>query len=346
MARGDDSTAALPSDAPSASSSRRLRTFSTTHLPPAERIRAWEQHNADALIALSCRAPHDVPFHAREDNLDLGRVHLARVRSTPHVIERSAELVEQKPTASVALYVSLRGEALFQQAGRRQVIGPGDLLVCDADGQFVRGFGRGLDELALRVDRTALPDVDSPSPGQPLIIRRGEDNPCARAIARLVGGAMSGHSILPPDEQTVMDLLAALVTGGTARPHVMHRALACAHVEERLQDPRLAAPEVAEAVGISGRQLTRVFAELGTTFPRHVLRRRLDLAHSLLTGPEAGSLVTATVATRCGFHSVSRFSQNFRDRFGVAPGELRRAAASGSLDTNCALTAQRDAQCL
>jgi transcriptional regulator GlxA family with amidase domain len=73
-----------------------------------------------------------------------------------------------------------------------------------------------------------------------------------------------------------------------------------------------------------------VFAELGTTFPRHVLRRRLDLAHSLLTGPEAGTLVTATVAARCGFHSVSRFSQNFRDRFGVAPGELRRAAASSS----------------
>jgi AraC-like DNA-binding protein len=271
-------------------------------------------------------------------------VHLARVRSTPHVIERSAELVEQKPTASVALYVSLRGDALFEQAGRRRVIGPGDLLVCDADGQFVRGFGHGLDELALRVDRNALPDVDSPSPGQPLIVRRGENNPYARAIARIVGGAIGGHAVQPPDEQTVMDLLAAIVTGGSVRPTVLHRALACAHIEERIRDPRLSAPEVADAVGISVRQLTRVFAELGTTFPRHVLRRRLGLAHSLLTGPEAGTLVTATVASMCGFHSVSRFSQNFRDHFGIAPGELRRAASSDAGDTIGAVDAHVGAQ--
>jgi AraC-like DNA-binding protein len=308
---------------------RSLRVFSTAHVPATERLRAWEAHNADALIALRCRAPAGVPFRAREDNLDLGRVQLARVQSTAHVIERSRDLIEQRPTASVAVYFSIRGDALFEQAGRRRVIGPGDLLICDADGQFVRGFGLGLDELALRVDRDALPDVRPPSAGEPLIVRRGESNPYARAIGRIVGDAMSGHSTRRPDEQTVMDLLAALVTRGTARPQVMHRALACAYIEERLRDPRLSAPDVAAAVGIGVRQLTRVFAELGTTFPRHVLRRRLELAHSLLTGADAGTLVTATVATMCGFHSISRFSENFRSRFGVAPGELRRGTTSG-----------------
>jgi transcriptional regulator GlxA family with amidase domain len=80
-------------------------------------------------------------------------------------------------------------------------------------------------------------------------------------------------------------------------------------------------------VGISVRQLTRVFAGRGRTFPRHVLGRRLDLAHSLLAGPGAPTLSTAVVAAMCGFRSTAHFSQTFQARFGITAGELRRAAA-------------------
>ncbi|MET9994879.1 helix-turn-helix domain-containing protein [Streptomyces mutabilis] len=307
---------------------RPVQAFSTARVPPELRLPAWEEHNADALIALKCRTREGEEFRAREDNLQLGRVHLARVRSTAHSVERSLDLIGQQPTGAVALFVSLHGEALFEQAGRRQILRPGDLLVCDADERFVRGFADGLDELALRVDRRVLPEeARSPAPGEPLIIRRSEASPYGRAIARLVGRAVDGHDPTPPDEQTIVDLLSVLVSDGAVRPHVLHRALACAHVEDRLRDPRLSATEVAQAVGISVRQLTRVFADMGKTFPRHVLGRRLDLAHNLLTGPDAPTLSTAGVAARCGFRSTAHFSQTFQERFGIAAGELRRAAA-------------------
>ncbi|MFI5957361.1 helix-turn-helix domain-containing protein [Cryptosporangium sp. NPDC051539] len=311
----------------SANASRSSQAFSTAFIPDDERVRAWENHNAETLIALRCDARAAGHFQAQEDNLELGGVHLARVRGTAHVVRRSAELIEQRPTSSLAIYVSLRGDALFQQAGRRQVIHPGDLLVCDADGQFVRGFGQGLDELAIRVDRSVLPDeAYSAALGGPLIVRRSQNNPYGRAIARLVGGSLGRPTITAPDEQTLIDLLSALAAQDMARPQLVHRALACAYAEERLRDPRLSAPEIATAVGISVRQLTRVFAAVGTTLPRHILKRRLDLAYALLTGPDAGTLVTATVAKMCGIHSVSHFSQDFRSRFGVSPGELRRSA--------------------
>ncbi|MFE9651032.1 helix-turn-helix domain-containing protein [Streptomyces sp. NPDC006365] len=309
----------------SAAAPRPAQVFSTAHLASAERLRAWEEHNADALIALTCRAPGGEDFRAREDNLDLGRVHLARVRTTAHVVERPADLIERRPTHSVAIYASLRGEALFQQAGRRQVIRPGDVLVCDADGSFVRGFGQGLDELAVRVDRGALPDGVHVE--EPLIVRRDESNPYGRALARLAGRAVGVEGATRPDEQAIVDLASVLVSDGATRPPVVHRALACALVEDRLKDPRLSAPEVAGAVGISVRQLTRVFADAGTTFPRYVLGRRLEVAYGLLTGPDAAEVRTATVATRCGFSSVAHFSQTFHARFGITAGELRRTAA-------------------
>lgn len=311
----------------SAAALRPAQTFSTAQVPSEERLRAWEEHNAAALIALKCRTPGD-DFRGREDNLDLGRAHLARVRATAHVVERPADLVERRPTGSVAIYVSLRGEALFQQAGRRQIMRPGDVLVCDADGSFVRGFGHGLEELAVRVDRRALPGaVGAAEPGEPLIVRRSEENPFGRALARLVGRAVGVEGATQPDEQAIVDLASALVGDRATRPPVVHRALACALIEERLHDPRLSAPEVADAVGISVRQLTRVFAETGTTFPRYVLGRRLELAHGVLTGPDAARSRTATVATACGFSSVAHFSQTFHARFGVTAGELRRRAA-------------------
>ena len=310
-----------------AAAPRPAQAFCTDQVPPGDRLRAWEEHNAAALIALTCRAPGGVDFRAREDNLDLGRVHLARVRTTAHAVERPADLVEQRPTDSVAIYVSLRGEALFQQAGRRQSMRPGDVLVCDADGTFVRGFGHGLEELALRVDRQALPGADAAAPGELRIVRRSEDNPFGRALTRLVGRAVGVAGAVRPDEQTIVDLVSGLVSDRATRPPVLHRALACARIEDRLPDPRLSAPEIADAVGISVRQLTRVFADAGTTFPRYVLRRRLELAHGLLTGPDAARSRTASAATACGFSSVAHFSQTFHACFGITAGELRRRAA-------------------
>jgi len=307
---------------------RPAHAFSTAQVPSADRLRAWEEHNAAALIALKCRTPGGEDFRGREDNLQLGRVHLARVRATAHAVERPVDLIERQPTGSVAIYVSLRGDSVFQQAGRRQIIRAGDLLVCDADGHFVRGFGQGLEELAVRVDRDALSGAAcDPTPGEPLIVRSGETNPYGRAIARLVGRAVGVENATRPDEQALVDLVSALVSNGDARPHVIHRALACACIEDRLCDPRLSAPEVADAIGISVRQLTRVFAEAGTTFPRYVLGRRLELAHGLLSGPGAAVSNTATVATMCGFTSVPHFSQTFHARFGVTAGEVRRTAA-------------------
>ncbi|MEV0688150.1 helix-turn-helix domain-containing protein [Nocardia sp. NPDC050378] len=308
------------------------RAFSTAQVAPERRLRAWEEHNAATLIALECRTRSGDEFRAREDNLSLGAVHMARVRSTAHAVERSAGLIEETPTGSVAIFVSLRGEALFQQAGKRQLLRPGDLLVCDADGRFVRGFGQGLDEVALRIDRRALPEAAPPQPGEPLIVRRTDTDPYGRAIARLATRAMGDRGPLPPDEQTIVALVAALVSRGTTRPQTAHRALACAYIQDRLDDPGLKAPDVADAVGISVRQLTRVFAEVEQTVPRYVLARRLELAHSLLTGPRAAELRTATVAYRCGFRSVAHFSQTFHTRFGIAAGEVRRLAAARAPD--------------
>jgi AraC-like DNA-binding protein len=166
----------------------------------------------------------------------------------------------------------------------------------------------------------------------------------ARALARLTGRATGPGPTPPPDETTVLDLVAVLATGGRAAQAAAHRAAARCHIDEHLTDPGLSAEQIAAAIGISERQLSRVFAADGTSVPRHILSRRLQLAYSILAAPpsdppsarrEAAENQTTTVdtgttetvadiAARCGFTSANYFSHMFRQHFGLRASDLRR----------------------
>ncbi|HEX6352832.1 helix-turn-helix domain-containing protein [Actinophytocola sp.] len=299
----------------------RARRFATARTDGDRQVELWERHNAESLIALACTPPAARSFAAVEVNLQLERAHLARVRGTRHVVERSAGLVEAKPTDAIAVYVTIMGEAVFEQDGQRFVLGPGQLLACDADRPFRRGFGHGLDELAMKVPRSALTGLDTVR--TPVVVDVGPgENQHGRALARLVARAVRRDCPVPADEQAVLELVSVLAGGGHVGLPVAHRAAARGFIEENITDPALSAADVAAGTGISERHLSRLFAAAGTSVPRHILSRRLDMAYSMLTtatGPR-----TSDVAARCGFTSVAYFSQTFRKRFGVTAGEVRR----------------------
>lgn len=292
----------------------------------AAQVEAWERHNADALVALECQLLDDLGFEALEANLQLEQVHLARVRATRHVVERPVALVDRHPTGSLAVYAALRGDAVLEYGGRRRVLRPGQVVVCDADRPFVRSFGHGLEELAVKVPLPALAErTGRAALAEPVVIDAGPTGDrYGKALVRLVAGALRGDQPVPAEEEAVLDLVAVIASEGRVAPATAHRAVAKAYIEERLCDASLSAADVAVGAGISARHLSRLFAESGTSVPRHILGRRLDLAYSMLAGG-APDLRTAAVAERCGFTSVSYFSQAFGRRFGVAAGDVRRA---------------------
>jgi AraC-like DNA-binding protein len=100
----------------------------------------------------------------------------------------------------------------------------------------------------------------------------------------------------------VHDLIAVLAGCRAADPATAHRAAACSYVEDHLTEPRLRAGQVAAAIGISERQLSRVFAVDSTSIPRYILSRRLHLAHCVLsiTAATERTQTMADVAARCG----------------------------------------------
>jgi AraC-like DNA-binding protein len=305
--------------------------FSTVGLPDQQRIELWESHNADRLIGLRCRTLTAAVLEATEINVQLERLHLARVRGSAHVVERDHDLIRRRPTDAIALFFGLAGEAFFYHDDGVRSLQPGQLLMCDADRPFMRGFSQGLEELVLTVPRDVFADLTGlDGVAQPVVVDfAGGTNSFAQALARQVGAAARVEGWQPADEQVLLELVGALAgEGRRADLPSAHSAAARAYIDHHVFDPGLSAAEVAAAVGISTRHLSRVFAESGSSLPKYVLARRLEAAQALLHLPKATSMTIADVAHQCGFISVAHFSNAFSSRFGERATDVRRRATA------------------
>lgn len=86
-------------------------------------------------------------------------------------------------------------------------------------------------------------------------------------------------------------------------------------------DAPLSVEEIAASLGISVRQLERLFKEhLGATPKRHYLEMRLERARSLLLQTEM-SIIEVAVAS--GFQSAGHFTRAYHQAYGVTPREQR-----------------------
>ncbi|WP_406841657.1 AraC family transcriptional regulator (plasmid) [Streptomyces sp. AHU1] len=297
--------------------------FSTVGLPEAQRIALWEEHNAQALIGLRCRALQEIALDATEINLQLPRVHVAQVFGTPHVVERPQSEIRRVPSDAVACYLTLAGDAFFYYDDGVRLLHPGQLLVCDADQPFMRGFSQGLEELALKVPRDMWRELGGPaSLTQPIVIDDGVVQ--TRTLATLAAQALNPETSAGVDEEVLLDLLTSVVTGRTASLAAVHLNIAKAYIGEHLTDQSLSAARIARGVGISERHLSRVFASGGTTVPQYLLHRRLEHARTLLQ--EGSETTVASVAARCGFGSPAHFSHRFKQHFGLRATDILRQA--------------------
>lgn len=109
--------------------------------------------------------------------------------------------------------------------------------------------------------------------------------------------------------------LSGTIDLGFGRPEVRQLVR---YVDERLDGTPLLS-EVAELVGLSPRQLSRVVAdEVGMPFRRYVLWRRLRRA--VLMVRDGHDLTTASATA--GFADSAHFSRVFRGLFGLTPSEV------------------------
>lgn len=108
-------------------------------------------------------------------------------------------------------------------------------------------------------------------------------------------------------------------------PGYQHLTEAAAIMAANIEEP-LPLPELASAVGLSLRQLERLFHRYFSMNPgQYYMHLRLRRAQELLTH---SSLLVMQVTVACGFQSSSHFCKAYRNLFGHSPSEERRRHSS------------------
>jgi transcriptional regulator GlxA family with amidase domain len=112
------------------------------------------------------------------------------------------------------------------------------------------------------------------------------------------------------------------------RYDVHHPGLVAAlELMERHQGEPLHRSETARRIGLSTRQLDRLFAKkLKRSYQNHYRRIRLERARELLRHSVAS---VTDIAVACGFSSASHFTRAYRENYGLIP-SADRAGAKGS----------------
>lgn len=278
------------------------------------------------------------PFHARMTHRAKGPLRHVKGEADPHRVMRRPREIARRERRGYSIYREIGEGCWFHYGGTEFVTNTGDLVITDADTPWEsRSLGQRYKLETLLVPKLLL-DPHLPRFHRPLSVRLSGQAGVEALAADYFQSLMREWERLdgPTMEATADNFcrLIAIACGAAAGEH--QTAIQAAKLTEakrysdrHLADPELSPGQVAAALGISVRALHLLFEPSGTSFARHVMRRRLEECRVALASPLGARRSVAEIAYGWGFNSLPTFYRAFQREFGITPGDVRAAALRG-----------------
>lgn len=322
-------------------------TLSTDRVRPAERAGYWSDIVSRSFGRLRSDTYGDAGFNGRVSQVVAGEVRLSRLEATRHRVVRTAGSSGASDPGFLKMVVQHRGHSLFEQDGRRAIVGPGCWSLYDTTRSYTVDSPAPVVLDVLLLPRKAL--LRGRVELEALLVRSlsggaGMSRVACQRISAAIAGALNGAS--PADAralgETILRLvrLALLEQAGIEKPlsqrWVMLERIK-EHVERRLDDPGLDADSIARALNCSKRTLHYAFEPDGQSLHQHIWGSRLEAARRDLEAAGIQRRSITEIAFARGFSSAAHFSRAFRARYGASPrqwaaGEGGRRTRSVSRD--------------
>ncbi|WP_434056851.1 helix-turn-helix domain-containing protein [Amycolatopsis ponsaeliensis] len=271
-------------------------------------------------------------FRGRIRSSAADEVQVSEVTASPHVVERTPELIGRGERRYYKLSLILAGTSLLVQDGREAVLRPGDVALYDTHRPYSLVFEEDFRTLVVMFPQRLI-DLPAELVGRLTAVRmsgkEGVGNVVVPFLAQLGGnldqlagpaGARLAHS--------AVDLLSTLVATeldlANEDPHHELMRRIRAHIDANLSSADLGPGRIAAEHFISTRHLHGLFQEQGTTVAGWIRTRRLEHCRRDLLDPVHAGRPVAAIAARWGFVDAAHFSRVFKSAFGRAPSELRR----------------------
>ncbi|MBB5984308.1 helix-turn-helix domain-containing protein [Sphingobium lignivorans] len=312
-----------------------MESFSTEALVCRGRAQAWNEIYSTRLSATDFIPQHG-NFSAGLKLGGLGQISLARLVTGPCTIRRTDDHISGSTPRVYSFLIQLAGRGLFHQGLNEAMLRAGDFTMCDNAVPHFFNLDDDAEMLLVRVPGDVINDY-LPHPellcGRRLPAREGL-TPTAALMAcglwkQLERGFRSAH-----DDSIAHQLLDMISTSYSVAfgselngPDLdaVYQERVLNFIEDHIRDPGLNAQLVAGAIGIDAGELAAMFSRRGDSLRAYILRRRLELAARQLRNPRWRGSTVAQIAYGLGFTSLPLFTRAYRRRFGVSPGDYRKA---------------------
>lgn len=306
--------------------------FGTSKLRPDQRFTAWRDSIGVFLDAELTDGSRAEDFHAHVESYLIDGIMLSRCTASMQHFRRPVNKIANDSIDHYMVQLFLAGGVEMQHNNRLIRSGAGQVIAFDC-GDVLDSVNSQFDLLTVFIPRRQL---------SPLLLRPDEqhgaiadpDQAAARMLANFFVDLYRNAPYLAPADGSVMaDTLVNLVAQGLNSDDGMEPGLenmsqkalilrAQTFIRDNLTAADLTPDSIARALRVSRSTLYRLFEMHGGV--RHYIREqrlRWSLKQLLSTGGK--DLQISQIAYAAGFSTLSRFTKDFRMRFGCTPSDVR-----------------------
>jgi AraC-like DNA-binding protein len=305
--------------------------FSNADLPENDRIAMWRDHYCRVVMKLDIEPIGELDYTIL--TRDLPGVRVVSVAMSPVRIKRTREFLADG-NGDLFFVINQTGVAQASARGREAMLREGDALLMSASEVFVFDRQSYGGSLTFRIPRAALSSMVTYIDDVVMqIVPGGTD--ALKVLAGYAAPLFSDIALAAPEFQRTavnhLHDLVALALGAT-RDGLAGRAVPAArlrmaksYIIENCSRRDLSVRVVAAQLGLTPRNLQRLFESEGTTFSEFLLSQRLNRAHRMLTEPRLAQNSVGSVAYDAGFGDLSYFNRSFKRRYGMTPRDVRHS---------------------
>jgi AraC-like DNA-binding protein len=308
--------------------------FSTADLPEKDRIAMWREQYGRLAMKLDMEPLDEAQFECSVVARKLPGMQIMTTAMSPVRITRNREFLADG-NGDLIFIINQSGLATVHARGRDVVMREGDAVLMNTS--EVKVFDRHSHggSLSFRIPRSVLASVvaDVDDVVMHLIPQSTE---VLKLLAGYAAPLFNDIALATPEfRRTAVNHLHDLVaialgathdsngfTNGRSLPAARLR-MAKTYIIENSQRRDLSVGGVAAHLGLTARNLQRLFEGEGTTFSEFLLAQRLSRAHRMLTEPRLAHSAVGAIAYDAGFGDLSYFNRSFKRRYGATPRAIR-----------------------
>ncbi|MDC0739302.1 helix-turn-helix domain-containing protein [Cognatishimia sp. SS12] len=300
----------------------------TKAVPAHERIDYWEARCRNNIVGFQCSTLSEQGLAARYRHYRFGALQMTDILGNDHVIDRTPAHVRRQEKDAIFLIALVKGPAFINRQNRCVLAQSGDLILYDTNTPYMHGFPGDMRQVIFEI------------PGAPFRKRFG--NWDLREALRLDSTLAHSKTICQDlftlnfdspaasVETQIWDVVAAAYDLANGQMRTAYQSQIFKRIRRyitaNLADPDLSPSSIATALGISVRQLNRLFSTEIHSVQRHIYAERLQRCKDELLQDHTNPVSISDIAFKWGFKSQAHFARKFREEFGGTPSEFRAAA--------------------